>query len=95
MFGGLIKAVVDIERDIMVVDADFHADQEVLLLEDDSKQENLWGINMYPEHIREDSFIEFDSMINLRLSWGNKSRGVDEPKMQERIRNIVNQLVSK
>lgn len=94
MFGGMVKAVVDVARGIMVVDADMHADQEMLLLEDGSKQENLWGINIYPEHIGEENFIEFDSMINLRPSWGNRSRGVDDPKMQEIIRKIVNRLVS-
>lgn len=28
MFGGLVKAVVDIEKKIMVVDAGMHADEE-------------------------------------------------------------------
>lgn len=93
MFGSLVKAVVDIEREIMVVDADFHADEEYLLLEDDSKQEDLWGINIYPEQFGNESFIVFDSMINMRPSWGNRSRGVDDPKIQAKIRTIVNKLV--
>ncbi len=93
MFGSLVKAVVDIEQQIMVVDADLHADEESLLLEKGSKQENLWGINLLPEHENEEGFIIFDSMINLRPSWGNRSRGVDDPKTQEIIRTIVNKLV--
>ena len=93
MFGSLVKAVVDIEQEIMVVDADLHADQESLLLENGSKQEYLWGINLFPEHRNEERFIVFDSMINLRPSWGNRSRGVDDPKIQERIKAIVNKLV--
>jgi hypothetical protein len=95
MCGGLVKAVVDIERWIMVVDADLHADEESLLLESGSKQEYLWGINFYPEHYGDERFIEFDSMINLRPSCGNKSRNVDDPKTREKIRSIVNQLISK
>lgn len=95
MFGGIVKAVVDVEKQIIAVDADLHADLEQLLLEEqESKQENLWGINFHPENKGSEQFIEFDSMINLRPSWGNKSRGVDDPKMQKKIRIIVNKLVT-
>lgn len=93
MFGGLVKAVVDVELCIMVVDAGLHADEEHLLLENGSLQEHLWGINLYPEHFGSEKFIVFDSMINLRPSWGNKTRGVDDLATQEKIKTIVNHKV--
>jgi len=95
MFGNLVKAVVDINKNIMAVDAPMHADQEAELLKAGSKQENLWGINLYPEKYNSDDFIEFDSMINLRPNQNNRSRGVDDPKIQEKIIQIVNKLVKK
>lgn len=95
MFGGLVKAVVDIEKGIMAVYAGLHADQEVILLEDGSQQNNLWGINFHPENVGDERWVEFDSMINLRPSWGNKSRGVDDPKIREKIIKVVNELVIK
>lgn len=94
MFGNLVKAVVDIERGIMAVNGELHADEESLLLENGSRQENLWGINVYPE-MNGDDFVEFDSMINLRPSQGNRSRGVDDPKIRERILEITSQLIKK
>lgn len=94
MFGGLVKAVVDIEKKVMVVDAPLHADQEHFLLENNSQQENLWGINIFPEQFGKEGFIVFDSMINLRPSWGNKTRGVDNPEIQKKIKEIVKKLVS-
>lgn len=94
MFGNLIKAVVDIEKEIMAVDAELHADEEAELLKTGSKQENLWGINLYPEMTGE-NFIEYDSMINLRPSQGNRSRGIDDAKVREKIKRIVNKLVVK
>lgn len=94
-FGDLVKAVVDIEKEIMVVDAELHADQESLLLEKGSKQENLWGINLYPDSVNSEDFIEFDSMINIRPSQENKTRGVDNPVLRERIVSIVHKLVIK
>lgn len=94
MFGNLTKAVVDVEKEIMVVNGGLHSDEEALLLEKGSKQENLWGINLYPE-IRNEGWIEFDSMINVRPIQNNNSRGVDDPQIREKIREVVNKLVTK
>lgn len=93
-FGDLVKAVVDVEKEIMVVGGELHSDEEALLIEMGSKQENLWGINLYPE-IETEDWIEFDSIINLRPSFGNKTRGVDNPKIRQKIIEIVNKLVKR
>ncbi|MFA6551027.1 MAG: DUF5674 family protein [Patescibacteria group bacterium] len=92
MYGNLVKAVVDVAKEIMAVDAELHADEERLLLEQGSKQEDLWGINFYPEMAGED-FIEFDSMINLRPAQGNRSRGVDNIETQAKIKKIIAKLI--
>lgn len=94
MFGNMVKAVVDIDKKIMAIDGELHADEEALLLENGSKQKNLWGINIYPELSGED-FIEFDSMINLRPSQGNASRGVDDKKLRKEIIGIANKLIKR
>ncbi len=91
-FGDMIKGVVDLERGILLLDADLHADQEASLLADGSKQENLWGINLYPEVAGED-WLEFDSMINLRPSFGNRSRGVDDPNTRAAIAGFIARVV--
>jgi hypothetical protein len=93
MFGGLVKAVVDIERGIMAIDGELHADEELILIEDGSKRENLWGINIYPERPEKER-MEFDSMINLKPHLGNRTRGVDDPAIREKIIKIVNKLIS-
>jgi len=46
MYGNLAKAVIDIEKKIMAIDADLHADEEHLLIENGSDQKDLWGINL-------------------------------------------------
>ena len=94
MFGNLIKAVVDIDKEIMAVNGELHSDEEALLLEKNSKQENLWGINIYPE-IKGDDWIEFDSMINLRPSLKNFSRVIDNPNIRKKIIKIVNKLIAR
>lgn len=91
-YGSLVKAVVDIERAIMIAGMTMHSDGEEILLENGSKQADLWGINLYLQQSG-DEWIEYDSVINLRPSHGNVSRGVDDPKIRQKIREIVNQLV--
>ncbi len=94
MFGNMVKAVVDTDKKIMAVNGELHADEEALLLKNNSKQENLWGINIYPK-AKEKDWIEFDSMINLRPSLNNLSRGVDDVNTRKKIIKIVNQLIEK
>lgn len=94
MFGGLVKAVIDIRKKIMVIDAAMHADEEKYLLETGSKQDDLWGINLYPE-AKDEDFIEYDSVINLRPRVGNMSRNVEDEKIKKQIIDIVNQLIAR
>ena len=91
-FGNLVKAVVDVAKEIMAVDGELHADEEALLLANGSKQEDLWGINIYPEE-KGENFIEFDSMINLRPGQGNRTLGVDSPATREKIKKITHKLI--
>lgn len=93
-FGDMVKVVVDIEKEIMAVDGELHADEEALLLENGSKQKNLWGINIYPK-VKGKDWVEFDSMINLRPCQNNMTRGINNPKIRKKIIGIVNNLVKK
>jgi len=92
-FGDMVKGVVDVEQGILALGAELHADEEAVLLESGSEQDNLWGINLYPEDIGSPDFIEFDSMINIRPGRGNSSRGVDNEEVREQIVKIVSELV--
>ena len=91
-FGVLVKGVVDLRRGILLLDADMHADQEAALLAEGSAQSDLWGINLYPE-LAGDEWLELDSLINLRPSFGNRSRGVDDPETRGAIAALVDRLV--
>lgn len=93
-FGNLVKAVVDIDRELIAIDAELHSDLEALLLENGSEQKSLWGINLYFE-ISGDDFIEFDSMINMRPSQGNRSRGVDNAEICKKIIEVVGKRVKR
>lgn len=91
-FGDMIKAVVDTRRCVLVIGGELHSDEEAVLLEDGSAQEDLWGINLYPAE-EGAAWLEFDSMINVRPSQGNRSRSVEDERLRTRIREIVDALV--
>jgi hypothetical protein len=94
MYGGLVKAVVDLSQKIILVDASMHADQEKVFLEEGAKQQDLWGINLYPDMFGDEDFIEFDSMINIRPHQNNRSRGVESEEIREQIKQLVNNMVT-
>lgn len=92
-FGDLVKAVVDVERELIAFDGQLHVDLEEALLKDGSKQKNLWGINFYPDLFATDDFVEFDSMINIRPSQNNNSRGVDSEEMRKKILDLISKSI--
>jgi hypothetical protein len=91
-FGDFVKAVVDVREGTVAVGGELTADEEAVLLEQGARQADLWGINVYPDRPTTER-VEFDSMINVRPAQGNRSRSVDDPGIQQRIRDIVARLV--
>lgn len=89
----MIKGVVDVKRGLLGIDAEMHADIEQCMLANGSEQENLWGINLYPDMDGED-FVEFDSMINVRPRQNNRSRYVEDEATRRKIIEIVNKWVA-
>lgn len=92
LFGDMIKFVVDVERGVIAIGGELHADAEQLLLEAGSRQGDLWGANYYPGRGR-DECIEFTSLINIRPSQGNPGMEVQDPALRKRIRALTGALV--
>lgn len=90
-FEDKIKAVVDIEKQIIGVDAELHADIEGALIEEGSELRNLWGINFLADEDEIEEFVKFDSLINIHPKQNNRSRDVED----ENIRNKVLEAVEK
>lgn len=93
-FGDMVKAVADINKEILCVDAELHSDMEQYLLSVGSRQSDLWGFNLYPNETGDD-FIEFDSMINIRPHDNNRSRDVERQEIRNKIIEIVNKKVER
>ena len=92
-FGDMVKCVADIDKSLLAIDADLHADLERLLLENGSQQTSLWGFNLYPDETGDD-FIEYDSLINIRSWQGNPSRDILDKGVREIIASIVDKFIT-
>lgn len=91
-FEDMVKYVVDVERRIAAVGGELHADAEKLLLEEGSRQADLWGANYYPGRGAEDC-IEYTSLINIRPSQGNRSMLIEDGGIRERVLEITFALI--
>ncbi len=91
-FEEIMKIVVDVEKNILAIDAEMHADLEKFLLESGSAQKDLWGANVYPMN-NPDENLEYTSFINIRPSQGNRSMEVKNEVIRGKIKQIVNTLL--
>lgn len=94
IYEDMIKAVADVDRNILALDAELHSDLERELIDNGSEQEFLWGFNIYPDADDED-YLEFDSLINIRPRQNNRSRDVESEEIREKIRAVVNEYIQK
>lgn len=90
-FGDMVKVVVDVERGIMSLGGELHVDGEALLLEDGSRQQDVWGANIFVMKPA-GSNIEYSSMVNIRPGQGNRSRDIQDAQIRERVRQVVSKL---
>ncbi len=91
-FKGMIKAVVDLKRQVIALDGELQADLEALLIKKGSKQEDLWGINLYLEKLSEE-MIEYTALINIRPSQDNPDMEVKNTQTRKKIGELVNKLI--
>jgi hypothetical protein len=91
-FEDMVKYVVDIKRQLAAVGGELHADAEEVLLENGSRQSDLWGANYYPGR-GADECIEYTSLINIRPSQNNPSMVVEDPDIRELIRELTFLLI--
>jgi hypothetical protein len=87
-FEDMVKFVADIGRDVIAVGGELHADAEAMLLEDGSRQEDLWGANYYPGR-GPDGCLEFTSLINIRPAQDNPSMEILDEAIRARVRDLA------
>ena len=80
-----IKLAVDIKREVIAGGGMLHADCEAVLLDDGSKQEDIWGADWLPDSKE----VRFEALINIRPRQNNRSMTIENKNMRRRIEKIV------
>ncbi len=88
----MIKGVVDIEQEIIAFGGEYHIDANGILIENGSKQGDIWGFNIVLEKTP-DSWIEYISLINIRPQVGNMNMEVQDDKIREKMKKIINSKI--
>jgi hypothetical protein len=91
-YGEMVKAVADIEQDIIAIGGEYHADAEQLLLQQGSQQHALWGFNIYPDQNKE-TWLEYYSLINIRPRQNNKSQIIELDEVKQKIKALVDHMI--
>lgn len=90
--GEILKIVVDLQQQIIGVDAEMHADIEEVMLKQGSKQDDLWGANL----VQMDTGtyeIEYTSFINIRPGQGNRAMEVQDLERRRQMETIIRNLI--
>lgn len=88
----MVKGVADVEKEIIALGGEWHMDTNEVLIKDDSKQENLWGFNIYLNKPKENR-LEYNSLINIRPKQENRNMEIENEEIRNKILKIVNNLV--
>ncbi|KKQ29885.1 MAG: hypothetical protein A3H17_01805 [Candidatus Levybacteria bacterium RIFCSPLOWO2_12_FULL_37_14] len=80
-----IKTVIDIKKKICSAGCDRHFESEKILLDDGSKQSNIWGGGIDLDT----KTIDFNSFINIRPMDKNTSNEIQDPKIREELEKLM------
>ena len=91
-YGDMVKGAVDVEREIIALGGKWHMDANIKLTEAGSKQNAVWGFNLYPEEDGEGR-IEYVALINIRPALGNRDMYIEDAAIREKMRRIIDKLI--
>jgi len=84
-FRDYIKIIIDIEKQVMAIGGNLHADAEKVLIKNGSSQENIWGGGYSITSRR----IDTQAVINIRPRQGNDSMEILDAETRRRFIEIA------
>lgn len=85
VFDVYIKTVIDIEKKICSAGMDRHYEGEKILLNQGSKQSDIWGGGIDLET----KVIDFNSFINIRPNENNNSNEIQDGEIRKRYEELT------
>jgi hypothetical protein len=87
-YGDYIKITADIEKKEIVIGCTLHVDGEKILLENGSRQDDIWGGGL--DFISKE--IDATAVLNLRASLDNNSLEILDPRRREKFIALVKDI---
>jgi len=87
--GVYVKLAVDIRQGFLAGGGALHADCEAALIEEGSRQEDVWGADWIPSSQQ----IRYEALINIRPHQNNPSMTVLDPSICSQIKEIIQRLL--
>ena len=84
-FDVYIKTVIDVKRKVCSAGCDRHFESEKILLEDGSRQSDIWGGGIDLET----KTIDFNSFINIRPKDENTSNEIQNAKIRKEYEKLT------
>ncbi len=91
-YGTMIKGTVDIAKNKVAIGGKYHVESCELLVEGGGDHTNVWGFNIRFEE-DQNGILEFDSLVNIKPSLGNKSRSVENPEIIKKATEIIHSWI--
>ncbi len=88
----MIKGVVDLRREVIAIGGEWHMDANNTLISDGSMQPDCWGFNIVFA-LPQNEWIEYHSLINIRPAQGNRSQEIQDQKLRDHMKSIINQRI--
>lgn len=85
ILGSYVKVAVDIKREILSGGGELHADCETMLLQDGSKQKDVWGADWVPKT----GEIRLAALINIRPKQNNRSMEIQDVQISTKVRGVI------
>lgn len=91
-YGTMIKGAVDIEGGRVALGGDYNIEDSELLTDTGSKFEDIWGFNIRFEE-KKNEVLEFDSMVNIKPNFGNRSRNISNEEIIKKATAIIHKFI--
>ncbi len=88
----MIKGAIDVEKEIVAFGGEWHMDANNKLIENGSKQNNIWGFNIYFNKLKEER-LEYFSLINIRPGQGNRGMEIEDENLRKTIKEIIDKII--
>mgnify|MGYP001558300807 CR=1 FL=1 len=91
-YGTMIKGTVDLELGRVALGGDYHIESSEILTGSGSKFEDVWGFNIRFEE-NKNGVLEFDSMVNIKPNFGNRSRSINNLEIIEKATEVIKKFI--